>query len=56
MFFAAGDGFAADVGFVFGGVAADEDFVGVTEVAGFGYEFVDVGVFYGGEFLVIFFG
>ncbi len=42
FFLACGDCLASDVGDVFFGVAANKDSVGVAEIAGFGYEFVNV--------------
>jgi hypothetical protein len=38
---------------VFGRVAADEDFLAVTEVAAFGNEFVNFRISYGAQFLIV---
>jgi hypothetical protein len=50
---ATGDCLVADVSYVFGGIAADEDFLAVAEVAGFGDELVNFRVIYCTEFLVV---
>jgi hypothetical protein len=55
FFFANGYCLPSDVSDILGGIAADENPLGVTQVTGFGDEFMNIRIVYGAELFIVLF-